>query len=104
MVIGSQRDVYGPGGQGVLYDEQLGSPVMYYHYHNKTSGYKTEDVYFGWNRLSFKSGWPVLVGEGDEEVEPEPTEMPQPSASTRLDVGILLSLCVLVVISVVLPC
>lgn len=62
LVLASHDDVYGPGGQGVLYDEILGAPVLYYHYMNRSTGYKVEDVWFGWNRLDFESGWPVVVG------------------------------------------
>ena len=68
MVLGSHDDVYGPGGQGILYDEQLGMPVMYYHYMNHSTGYRVENVYFGWNRLSFESGWPVVVTEEEATV------------------------------------
>lgn len=86
MVLGSHGDVYGPGGQGVLYDEQLQSPVMYYHYMNKSTGYNVEDVYFGWNKLDFDSGWPVLVGrEDDEEVEGNPPA--SSSASMRVEIA-----------------
>lgn len=46
----------------MLYDEVLGEPVLYYHYMDVSTGYKIEDVWFGWNRLGFESGWPVVVG------------------------------------------
>lgn len=32
MVLGSHGDVYAPGGQGVLFDEQSQRTVLYYHY------------------------------------------------------------------------
>ena len=32
LVLGSHDNVYAPGGQGVFYDDAVGSPVLYYHY------------------------------------------------------------------------
>ena len=32
LVLGSHDDVYAPGGQGVFFDDAVGSPVLYYHY------------------------------------------------------------------------
>lgn len=61
MVLSSHGNVYAPGGQGVLYDPNLGSPVIYYHYVNPSVSYSYDDFYFGWNRLDFSSGWPVVV-------------------------------------------
>lgn len=85
MVLGSHGDVYGPGGQGIYYDEQLQSPVMYYHYMNKTTGYKVDDVYFGWNKLSFDSGWPVVLGKEDTR-NSTTDEPPKHSDSARVEV------------------
>lgn len=92
MVLGSERDVYGPGGQGVLYDEQLKSPIMYYHYMNTSTGYEVEDVYFGWNKLSFKSGWPVLIGEGDEGYNESVKPAAKASGSPRMEAASVLTL------------
>ncbi|THC95403.1 hypothetical protein EYZ11_005127 [Aspergillus tanneri] len=38
IVYGSNRDVYAPGGQGVLTDGEV--DILYYHYLNKTVGYE----------------------------------------------------------------
>uniref|UniRef100_M4B9K9 arabinan endo-1,5-alpha-L-arabinosidase n=1 Tax=Hyaloperonospora arabidopsidis (strain Emoy2) TaxID=559515 RepID=M4B9K9_HYAAE len=59
VVFKSEGDVYGPGGQGVYDDEKYG-PVLYYHYVNKTIGYADGQKQFGWNKLDFSSGWPVV--------------------------------------------
>ena len=32
LILASQGDVYAPGGEGVYYDPDLNSPVLYYHY------------------------------------------------------------------------
>ncbi|KAB8069292.1 glycosyl hydrolase [Aspergillus leporis] len=58
-VLASHGNVYGPGGQGVLNDKTLG-PVLYYHYADKTIGLAVTDYRFGWNRLSWTDGWPVV--------------------------------------------
>lgn len=88
QVLGSSADrsVYGPGGQGVLYDEQLDKPVIYYHYMNASTGFEVSDVWFGWNGLDFSSGWPVAVarsGEGWEAAEQVPGT--STSASVRVE-------------------
>lgn len=105
MVLGSHGDVYGPGGQGVLYDQQLRSPIMYYHYMNKSTGYRIEDVYFGWNKLDFESGWPVLVGEKKGKGHKPPAPKPSDSGSRRaqpLTITAELYLADLVVIAIAL--
>ncbi|KAI9734351.1 MAG: hypothetical protein M1834_002457 [Cirrosporium novae-zelandiae] len=62
LVLGSHGDnVYAPGGQGVMYDDGVGSVVMYYHYVNPNIGYAAADFLFGYNKLDFTSGWPVVV-------------------------------------------
>jgi arabinan endo-1,5-alpha-L-arabinosidase len=61
LLLGSHDNVYAPGGQGVIYDPNLESIVLYYHYINPTIGYNTEDYQFGYNLLSFgDDGWPVV--------------------------------------------
>ncbi|ROT36749.1 glycoside hydrolase family 43 protein [Sodiomyces alkalinus F11] len=59
VVLESHGFVYGPGGQGVYLDPQLG-PVLYYHYLDTRIGYADRQKQFGWNRIDFSSGWPVL--------------------------------------------
>ena len=63
LVLGSHGNVYAPGGQGVMYDESLGSPIVYYHYVDPTVGYAYEKFLFGFNYLDFSSGWPVVVAK-----------------------------------------
>lgn len=55
------NDVYAPGGQGVFYDPGQDSIVMYYHYVKPSVGYEYNQFQFGWNKLDFSSGWPVVV-------------------------------------------
>nr|POF13186.1 putative arabinan endo-1,5-alpha-l-arabinosidase a [Quercus suber] len=57
----NDNDVYAPGGQGVLFDPQQNSPVVYYHYIKPSVGYNYDQFQFGWNKLDFSSGWPVVV-------------------------------------------
>lgn len=61
LVLGSHDDVYAPGGQGVMWDPQQNSVVLYYHSVRPSVGYTYYDFFFGWNRLEFSSGWPVVV-------------------------------------------
>ncbi|CAK4030507.1 arabinan endo-1,5-alpha-L-arabinosidase A [Lecanosticta acicola] len=61
LVLGSHDDVYAPGGQGVMFDPQQNSPVVYYHYVNPSVSYDYSQFFFGWNKLDFSSGWPVVV-------------------------------------------
>lgn len=57
-VLASHGTVYGPGGQGVYPDPDYGS-VLYYHYADTTVGISDADYLFGWNVLSWTTGWPV---------------------------------------------
>ncbi|ODM14751.1 putative arabinan endo-1,5-alpha-L-arabinosidase A [Aspergillus cristatus] len=59
VVLESHENVYGPGGQGVFTDPDLG-PVLYYHYVDTTVGYADNQKLFGWNAIDFSSGWPVV--------------------------------------------
>ncbi|KAF7595106.1 hypothetical protein BBP40_007310 [Aspergillus hancockii] len=59
VVLESHGTVYGPGGQGVYNDPSLG-PVLYYHYVDTTIGYADGQKRFGWNKIDFSSGWPVV--------------------------------------------
>ncbi|OJJ36366.1 hypothetical protein ASPWEDRAFT_37937 [Aspergillus wentii DTO 134E9] len=59
VVLESHGTVYGPGGQGVFTDPDLG-PVLYYHYVDTTIGYGDGQKLFGWNKIDFSSGWPVV--------------------------------------------
>ncbi|KAI0515073.1 glycoside hydrolase family 43 protein [Xylaria bambusicola] len=59
VVLESHGNVYGPGGQGVYQDPKYG-PILYYHYVDKTIGYRDGDKRFGWNTIDFSSGWPVV--------------------------------------------
>ena len=43
LVLGSHDNVYAPGGQGVFYDDTVGSPVLYYHY-GKSFGPRMRDL------------------------------------------------------------
>ena len=46
-------------GRGVFTDKNLGL-VLYYHYANTNDGIADADYKFGWNRLSWSGGWPVV--------------------------------------------
>ncbi|KAL2192336.1 glycoside hydrolase family 43 protein [Corynascus similis CBS 632.67] len=59
LVLPSHDWVYGPGGQGVYQDPEYG-PVLYYHYVDTRIGYGDGQKKFGWNRIDFSSGWPVV--------------------------------------------
>ncbi|MCJ1415700.1 hypothetical protein MMC32_002032 [Xylographa parallela] len=62
LVLGSHDNVYAPGGEGVMYDSDVGL-VLYYHYVNPTIGYDSQDFQFGFNVFSFDvEGWPVVTG------------------------------------------
>ncbi|KAK2767498.1 hypothetical protein FQN54_003655 [Arachnomyces sp. PD_36] len=60
LVLGSYDNVYGPGGQGVYADPNLGA-VLYYHYVDTNIGYADGQKLFGWNVLNWTDGWPVAV-------------------------------------------
>jgi arabinan endo-1,5-alpha-L-arabinosidase len=77
IVLESHGTVFGPGGQyvssllknikllililhrGVFTDPSLG-PILYYHYVDTTIGYADSQKRFGWNKINFSSGWPVV--------------------------------------------
>ncbi|PGH18305.1 hypothetical protein AJ79_00644 [Helicocarpus griseus UAMH5409] len=59
VVLESHDNVYGPGGQGVYTDPDLG-PILYYHYVDTNIGYADGQKLFGWNQIDFSSGWPVV--------------------------------------------
>jgi len=59
LVLGSHGWVYGPGGQGVYDDSELG-PILYYHYVDTRIGYGDGQKQFGINKIDFSSGWPVV--------------------------------------------
>jgi arabinan endo-1,5-alpha-L-arabinosidase len=61
LVYASHGDVYAPGGQGVFYDPEQKSVLLYYHYVKRSVGYNYEQFFFGWNKLDFATGWPVVV-------------------------------------------
>ncbi|KAF3022569.1 hypothetical protein E8E14_013198 [Neopestalotiopsis sp. 37M] len=58
-VLASHDYVYGPGGQGVFADSTHGT-VLYYHYANTNIGLGDGDYQFGWNVISWSTGWPVV--------------------------------------------
>jgi arabinan endo-1,5-alpha-L-arabinosidase len=59
VLLASHGTTYGPGGQGVFTDSSLGL-VLYYHYAKTTVGLGDGSYLFGWNKLSWSSGWPVV--------------------------------------------
>ncbi|KAH6845847.1 glycosyl hydrolase [Chaetomium sp. MPI-CAGE-AT-0009] len=59
IVLESHNWVYGPGGQGV-YQDPTNGPVLYYHYVDTRIGFGDGQKKFGWNRINFSSGWPVV--------------------------------------------
>lgn len=58
-VLESHSWVYGPGGQGIIRDPELGL-VLYYHYVDTRIGYSDGQKQFGVNKLDFSSGWPCV--------------------------------------------
>ena len=58
-VLTSHDWVYGPGGQGVFNDPQLG-PILYYHYVDTRIGFQDGQKQFGVNKIDFSSGWPAV--------------------------------------------
>jgi arabinan endo-1,5-alpha-L-arabinosidase len=61
LVLASHGDVYAPGGQGVFWDPQSSSVILYYHYVKRSVGYEYRNFWFGHNKLSFEGGWPRIV-------------------------------------------
>lgn len=59
LVLGTHGFVYGPGGQGVYDDTELG-PILYYHYVDTRIGFADGQKQFGINKIDFSSGWPVV--------------------------------------------
>lgn len=59
VVLESHNWVYGPGGQGVYQDVVLG-PILYYHYVDTRVGYADGQKQFGWNKIDFSTGWPIV--------------------------------------------
>ncbi|KAI0880843.1 glycoside hydrolase family 43 protein [Annulohypoxylon maeteangense] len=62
-ILGSHNNIWAPGGQGVLVDDEAGGPIIYYHYVPYDVKTKTpaNEFRFGWNKLDFSSGWPKVV-------------------------------------------
>ncbi|KAK6071018.1 arabinan endo-alpha-l-arabinosidase a [Seiridium cupressi] len=58
-VLESHGTVYGPGGQGVIADSAHGT-VLYYHYADTDIGLADSEYQFGWNVVSWSSGWPTV--------------------------------------------
>lgn len=74
LVLGSHGTVYAPGGQGVMYSDEVNSPVLYYHYTPQaTPDSQQPDLsigdngdYFGWNKLAFDAqGWPTVQADNN---------------------------------------
>ncbi|KAK4505058.1 hypothetical protein PRZ48_003021 [Zasmidium cellare] len=62
LVLGTHGNVWAPGGQGALVDEEVGGVVLYYHYVVADQRDEQDVPYrFGWNKLDFSSGWPAVV-------------------------------------------
>lgn len=59
LVLSSHGNVYGAGGQGVFADPTYGT-VLYYHYADKTKGLADANYQFGWNTVTWSSGWPSV--------------------------------------------
>lgn len=57
IVYASNRDVYAPGGQGVLTEKS--GDILYYHYLNKSTSYDFWEARLGYNPLKYVDGWPV---------------------------------------------
>ncbi|KAI4171648.1 MAG: hypothetical protein LQ343_004126 [Gyalolechia ehrenbergii] len=58
-VLESHDWIYGPGGQGIINDPELG-PLLYYHYVDTRVGYSDGQKQFGVNKLNFSGGWPSV--------------------------------------------
>lgn len=59
LVLESHGEIWGPGGQGVLNDNELGD-ILYYFYINTSYGLTNDDDQFGWNVINWVDGWPTL--------------------------------------------
>ncbi|KAJ5899582.1 hypothetical protein N7495_004326 [Penicillium taxi] len=65
LLLSSHGQVYGPGGPGVLQDNDVGL-VLYYHYYplaKKQAGGSNSnaDYLFSWNVLGWENGWPYVA-------------------------------------------
>lgn len=75
IIMGSHGSVFAPGGQGLLYDDDVGGTIIYYHYlpANPTTQKPImtvgdNDAYFGWNKVDWdEEGWPHVVKTSDTE-------------------------------------
>lgn len=76
IIMGSHGSVFAPGGQGLLYDPEMDSTIIYYHYlpANPTTlkpvlTVNDNEAYFGWNKVDWDAeGWPMVVETNDTEV------------------------------------
>lgn len=79
LLLGSHGSVFAPGGQGVMFSDEVDSVIMYYHYSptNTTSKILSPDLsvndngaIFGWNKLHFnEQGWPEVRSSSDSSTE-----------------------------------
>ncbi|CAJ2502816.1 Uu.00g102100.m01.CDS01 [Anthostomella pinea] len=62
-ILGTHDNIWAPGGQGVMVDDEAGGPIIYYHYvpYDQETDTKQKAYHFGWNKLDFSSGWPVVI-------------------------------------------
>ncbi|KAI1344782.1 glycosyl hydrolase [Xylariaceae sp. FL0016] len=63
QILASHGNIWAPGGQGVMNDDEAGGPMIYYHYvpYDQKTKTPAKKYQFGWNKLNFDSGWPVVV-------------------------------------------
>ena len=59
VVLKSHGVIYAPGGQSVYNDPKNGW-ILVYHYFNTTVGVADSQSLFGWNKINWSSGWPVV--------------------------------------------
>ncbi len=59
-MIASHDWIFAPGGPSVMKGAD-GEDILYYHYLNKDVDFTEKTVRFGWNKLSYQDGWPVIV-------------------------------------------
>ncbi|KAJ5618968.1 hypothetical protein N7510_002952 [Penicillium lagena] len=63
ILLASHDQVYAPGAQGVLHDEDLGL-VLYYQYYplkiKEAGGDGDAGFKYGWNQLGWEDGWPYV--------------------------------------------
>ncbi|KAK9479835.1 glycosyl hydrolase [Lipomyces japonicus] len=61
-IYGSHQYVFGPGGQGVFYDDDAKKDILYYHYVDTRLNLTDSSKLLGWNYLEYtKDGWPYLT-------------------------------------------